>query len=281
MQAIQDYFAKIDITELLITVGLKLLVALVIFYIGRWLAGGVRKVLEKLMRRRVMDEILVAFLGTIAYFTIVVVAVVAALDYLGIPATTLVAVMGAAGLAIGLALKDSLANFAAGVMLVLFRPFAKGDLVDAGGHSGTVDEVFLVSTRLLTLDNTLVSVPNSAVWSGPITNYSAKETRRVDLVIGVAFDDDLRVAAKVLAKVCKDHPRVLDKPETSVLILNLAESRVEFAVRPWVKSADYWGVRADILQAAKEQLEAAGCRIPYPQQDLHQYVHHPADKGVG
>lgn len=279
MQAIQDYFADIELADLLISIGLKLLVGLLIFYLGRWLARTTQNVLERLMRKRGMDDVLVDFLGTISYFAVIVAAVVAALDYIGIPATSLVAVMGAAGLAVGLALKDSLANFAAGVMLVLFRPFTKGDFVDAGGESGTVDEVFLVSTRLLTGDNKLVTIPNAKVWNGNITNYSARDTRRIDLLFGVAYDDDLKVAADVLARVCAEHPAVLQDPAPKVFVTNLGDSSVDFAVRPWVKTGDYWNVRADLLRVAKEQLEAAGCSIPFPQRDIHQYVYHPSDTG--
>jgi small conductance mechanosensitive channel len=279
MQAIQDYFSDINFIELLIKVGLKLFVALLIFQVGRWIASGIQKVLEKLMRRRAMDEVPVDFIGSITFFAILIVAVVAALDYVGVPATSLVAVMGAAGLAIGLALKDSLANFAAGFMLVMFRPFTKGDYVDAGGESGTVDEVSLVSTRLLTPDNRLINVPNSAVWNNSITNYSANATRRVDMTIGVAYDDDLKVVAGVLKKVCAEHTLVLDAPATSIFVAELGDSSVNFAVRPWVKTEDYWTVRAEVTENAKAMLEEAGCSIPFPQRDIHQYVYHPAEAG--
>jgi small conductance mechanosensitive channel len=154
-------------------------------------------------------------------------------------------------------------------MLVLFRPFAKGDFVDAGGILGTVDEIQLVSTILTTPDNKQIIVPNSLMYGSAITNYSAKDTRRVDMVIGVGYDDDLKVAAEVLNRVCKEHTLVLDQPETKIFINNLGDSSVDFVVRPWVKSEDYWGVLADILETAKVELEAAGCNIPYPQTDVH------------
>ncbi|MGB5290445.1 MAG: mechanosensitive ion channel domain-containing protein, partial [Lysobacterales bacterium] len=203
------------------------------------------------------------------YALILIAAIIAAVDTLGIPATSFLAILGAAGLAIGLALKDSLSNFASGVMLVLFRPFAKGDFVDAGGILGTVDEIQLVSTILTTPDNKQIIVPNSLMYGSAITNYSAKDTRRVDMVIGVGYDDDLKVAANVLKKVCEDHPKVLGEPETKIFINNLGDSAVDFVVRPWVKSEDYWGVLADVLETAKVELEAAGCNIPYPQTDVH------------
>ena len=175
----------------------------------------------------------------------------------------------AIGLAVGLALKDSLSNFASGVMLVLFRPFTKGDFIDAGGITGTVDEISLVSTTLTTPDNKLITVPNSMIYSSAITNFSAKETRRLDMVFGVGYDDDLKVVAGVLERICKEHPKVLDEPATGIFISNLGDSSVDFSARPWVKGDDYWGVRAEILETAKIELEAAGCNIPYPQTDVH------------
>jgi small conductance mechanosensitive channel len=248
---------------------MKLLAAIVIFYVGRWVARIVQNTLERILRKRAVDDVLVDFLGTIAFALVLVITVVAALDTLGIPATSLVAVVGAAGLAVGLALKDSLSNFAAGVMLVIFRPFTKGDFVDAGGVAGKVDEVFLVSTRLLTPDNKLITIPNGVVWNNTITNFSAMDTRRVDMVVGVGYDDDLKVAAEVLNRILAEHELVLEDPAPVVTISELGASSVDFAVRPWVKADDYWGVRADVLEKAKVQLEAAGCSIPYPQTDVH------------
>jgi len=166
-------------------------------------------------------------------------------------------------------LKDSLSNFASGVMLVLFRPFTKGDFVDAGGIVGTVEEIDLVSTILITPDNKKIIAPNSLMYGSAITNFSAKDTRRVDMVIGVGYSDDLKVAARVLQKVCSEHPKVLEKPETKIFINNLGESSVDFVVRPWVKSEDYWTVLAEILETSKVELEAAGCNIPFPQRDVH------------
>ncbi len=273
MQDIIDYLAKIDLVDVAFSLLLKLVVAAVIFVVGRWLANLAQKLLEKLLRKRSVDDVLVDFLGAVTNAVIVVVAVVAAIDYLGVPATSLFAVLGAAGLAIGLALKDSLANFAAGVMLVLFRPFTKGDFVEAGGVSGTVEEVFLVSTRLATPDNKEVIVPNAAIWNDSIINYSARDTRRVDMVFGVSYDDDLKVAAQVLRKVCAEHDKVLENPAPAVFVSNLGDSSVDFSVRPWVRTSDYWGVYSAITENAKVALEAAGCSIPYPQRDVHTYIH--------
>lgn len=269
MEDIRNFFGDANIIDLLMTGLVNLLIAAVIFLVGKWIARFAQNTLEKLLRNRQVDDVLVDFLGNIVFALIIVVAVVAAFDTLGIPAASFLAIMGAAGLAIGLALKDSLSNFASGVMLALFRPFTKGDFIEAGGVTGSVDEIRLVSTTLTTGDNKLIIVPNSAIYNGAITNYSAKQTRRLDLVFGVGYDDDLKIVADVLKKICSDHPKVLDEPATGVFISNLGDSSVDFAVRPWVNSGDYWGVRAEILETAKIELEAAGCNIPYPQTDVH------------
>jgi small conductance mechanosensitive channel len=269
MEAITNYLNDANIIDTLINGAINLVIAAIIFVVGKWMANIVQNTLEKLLRKREVDEVLVDFLGNIVFALILVIAVVAAFDKLGIPATSFMAIIGAAGLAIGLALKDSLSNFASGVMLVLFRPFTKDDFIEAGGITGTVDEIRLVSTTLTTPDNKLITVPNSMMYTNAITNFSAKETRRLDMVFGVGYNDDLKVAAGVLGKICSEHPKVLGEPKTGIFISNLGDSSVDFSVRPWVKGADYWGVRAEILETAKVELEAAGCNIPYPQTDVH------------
>ena len=269
MDIISNYLADTNIIDVLVGWAINIALALVIFIVGKWMARRVQNTLEKLLRKREVDEVLVDFLGNIASVMVIIVAVVAAFDTLGIPATSFMAIIGAAGLAIGLALKDSLSNFASGVMLVLFRPFTKGDFIDAGGVTGTVNEIHLVSTILTTPDNKLITVPNAMMYTSTITNFSAKDTRRVDMVIGVGYNDDLKVAAKILNKICREHPKVLDTPETKIFINNLGDSAVDFVVRPWAKSEDYWGVLADVLETSKLELEAAGCNIPYPQTDVH------------
>ena len=269
MDTINEFLADSNIVEMLTNGAINLVIAIVIFVVGKWLAKRVQNTLEALLRKRNVDEVLVDFLGTISSTLIIIVAVIAAVDTLGIPATSFMAIIGAAGLAIGLALKDSLSNFASGVMLVLFRPFSKGDFVDAGGITGTVDEIQLVSTMLTTPDNKQVIVPNALMYSSAIINFSAKDTRRVDMAIGVGYNDDLKVAADVLKKICEDHTKVLTEPATKIFINNLGDSSVDFVVRPWVKSEDYWDVLAAVLETAKVELEAAGCNIPYPQTDVH------------
>jgi len=275
MDAINDFITNSNIVEILTNGAINLAIAIVIFVVGKWIAKRVQNTLEKMLRKRSVDEVLVDFLGTIVYALILIAAIIAAVDQMGIPATSFMAIIGAAGLAIGLALKDSLSNFASGVMLVLFRPFSKGDFVDAGGILGTVDEIHLVSTILTTPDNKQIIVPNSLMYSSAITNFSANDTRRVDMAIGVGYDDDLKVAADVLQKVCSEHPKVLDEPATKIFINNLGDSSVDFVVRPWVKSEDYWGVLADVLETSKVELEAAGCNIPYPQTDIHLHQANP------
>jgi len=269
MQEIKDFFTNPDFIDMLINWGLNIVIAAVIFFGGKWVAHIIQNMLEKLLRKRDLDDVLVDFLGNIVYALVLVVAVVAAFDQLGIPATSFLAIIGAAGLAIGLALKDSLSNFASGVMLALFRPFTKGDFIEAAGVSGSVDEIRLVSTTLTTPDNKLVIVPNSAIYNDAITNYSAKDTRRLDMIFGVGYDDDLKIVADILERICAGHPKVLDEPATGIFISNLGDSSVDFAVRPWVKTEDYWGVHADLLKTGKVELEAAGCNIPYPQTDVH------------
>jgi small conductance mechanosensitive channel len=172
---------------------------------------------------------------------------------------------------VGLALQSSLSNFASGLMLVGFRPFSKGNFVEAGGVSGTVSSVGIFQTQLTTPDNRHVIVPNSEITSQPITNYSAFDTRRIDLMIGVGYDDDLKTAQSVMKKVIEDHDKVLKDPEPVVLMMELGDSSVNFAVRPWVKTPDYWAVRGELLESLKVELEAAGCSIPFPQRDVHLY----------
>lgn len=269
MEQLNEYIQNTNFTDLAITIGTRLFLVLLIYIVGRWLARISQRVIEKMLRKREVDAVLVDFLGSVANIAVTVVAVIAALDQLGISPASLLAVVGAASLAVGLALKDSLGNFAAGVMLVLFRPFTKGDFVEAGGESGTVQEIFLNATVLATPDNKVIQVPNSQVWSGSITNYSARDTRRVDMVIGVGYDDDLKKARDVIMGILTDHDKILKDPAPAVFVGNLGDSSVDFNVRPWVNTADYWGVYSDVLERTKIALDEAGISIPYPQTDVH------------
>jgi small conductance mechanosensitive channel len=201
--------------------------------------------------------------------TLLVMVVLAAVERLGVPTNHFLAILGAAGLAVGLALKDSLSNFSAGVMLIFFRPFRVGDFIDAGGVSGTVNAITIFNTILRTPDNRVITVPNGQIYDGTITNFSAMSTRRIDLVIGIGYDDNVVKAKEILQSILEDDDRILNDPAPVVMMLELADSSVNFAVRPWVVSADYWAVRADVLERSKQTLEDAGLSIPYPQRDIH------------
>jgi small conductance mechanosensitive channel len=275
MQAITEFLNRADLMPMLTGWAVKIVVALLIYIIGKWIAKRLTKLLTKLMQAQDVDPTLVNFLGNLVYATLLVAVILAALDTLGLPVTSLIAVVGAAGLAIGLAMKDSLGNFAAGVMLVMFRPFKKGDFVEVAGVAGSVNEIRIFSTTLTTPDNKLIIIPNGQVAADTITNYSANEQRRVDMVFGVSYDDDLKVAREVLTRICANHPLILDDPATNVFVKNLGDSCVEFAVRPWVNTGDYWTVWGDLLEQGKAELEAAGCSIPYPQSDVHLHQAEP------
>jgi small conductance mechanosensitive channel len=251
---------------------IKLVIALLIYVIGKWIVNRITNFSRKLMNARDVDPTLVNFLSNVVYAILLVAVILAALDTLGLPVTSLLAVVGAAGLAVGLALKDSLGNFAAGVMLVMFRPFSKGDVVEVAGVTGKVNEVRIFSTILTTADNKQIIIPNGQVAADTITNYTANDQRRVDLVFGVGYDDDLKLAREVLTRICAEHPKVLDDPATNIFVMNLGDSSVDFAVRPWAKTEDYWTVWGDLLETGKVELEAAGLNIPYPQADVH--LHH-------
>lgn len=199
--------------------------------------------------------------------------VIATINQLGVETTSLLAVVATAGLAIGLALQGSLSNFASGVMIVGFRPYKVGDFIEAGGVSGTVEQVQIFTTVLRTGDNRQVIVPNSQIMAGDITNYSANPTRRVDLVASCSYDDDLDHVRKVLEGIVADDDRLLDEPATSIAVTELGDSSVNFIVRPWVKSGDYWAVRCDMTEQIKKRFDAEGLSIPYPQRDVHVYTH--------
>ena len=248
---------------------MKVALALVIFYVGRLVVSTVVKVVEKFMSGRGMDDILVRFLTSILRWLLLLFVVIAALSQLGINTTSLVALLGAAGLAIGLSLQNSLSNFASGVMLIIFRPFTKGDVVEAGGATGSVDSISILTTTMTTPDNKEIIIPNSAVFSNNITNYSARPTRRVDMVFGIGYDDDIRQAKKLLEEIIAADDRVLAEPAPVIALGELADSSVNFLVRPWVNSADYWSLLWDTTETVKLKFDEAGISIPYPQMDIH------------
>ncbi len=253
----------------LIPWAINLVLALAIFVIGRWIARAVTRAVGRLMKKGGMDESLVDFLGNLINAALLVVVIIAALDQLGVDTTSVLAIFATAGLAVGLALKDSLGNLAAGVMLVLFKPFKLGDFIEAGGVTGVVESIRIFSTLLRTGDNREITVPNGHIYSGTIVNFSARDTRRIDLVFGIGYDDDIRQAKQLIEEVMAADDRILKDPAAVVMVAELADSSVNLAVRPWVKSADYWDVRSAMLEKVKVTFDAAGISIPYPQTDVH------------
>lgn len=250
---------------------IKMVLAIAIFYVGRMLAKSLVGVTEKVLRKSATDDMLVAFIGNIIYALLLVIVVLAALDQLGVNTNSALAVLGAAGLAVGLALQGSLSNFAAGVMLIMFRPFKTGDFVEAGGVSGVVETIAVFSTTMRTGDNKEVIVPNGQIYSGTIINYSARETRRVDLVFGIGYGDSIKQARDlILSEMAKD-VRILKDPAPAVTVAELGDNSVNLNVRPWVASGDYWAVRSDLLENVKDAFDDAGITIPYPQRDVHMY----------
>jgi small conductance mechanosensitive channel len=249
--------------------GLKILGAIVVLIIGRFVARWARRLIRKVMQRGHADATLVPFVAGVAYYLILAFVAVAVLGMVGVQTASMVAVLGAAGLAVGLALQGTLSNFASGVMLLVFRPFGVGDYIDAGGTAGSVASVGLFSTTMNTPDNVRIVVPNSAVYGSTIKNYAANATRRNDIVVGVSYDDDLAVAVSTIERVLQEDSRVLAEPAPVVAISELGDSSVNIVVRPWCTKEDYWALRFDLTRALKEQLEAAGCSIPFPQRDVH------------
>ncbi len=248
--------------------GLRIPLALLIFYVGRLLARKVAWLGAAAMRRQTMDEALIRFMEDILYYVMLMAVIVAAVSQIGVNIASFLAVLGAAGLAIGLALKDSLSNFASGVMIIMLRLFKVGDWVTAGGVSGSVRQVSIFYTRMDTADNQTVIVPNSKIMGGVIVNATANATRRVDLVIGIGYEADIDKARNVINKVLED-PRVLKDPAPLVAVDELADSSVNFVVRPWVNTGDYWAVRRDLIERIKLALDKEGINIPYPQTDVH------------
>ncbi len=256
--------------------GLKLLGAVVILLLGMWLARRLSRTLDRTFERAHMEATLRGFLRNIAYAAMLVIVIVAALQSLGVPTTSVMAVLGAAGLAIGLALKDSLSNIASGVMLIVQRPFHVGDFVQAAGLEGTVDHIRVFQTKLRTADNRMVIVPNSLITTAPIINFTANPQRRIDLAVGVGYEDDLKVARTVLLEVANANPHVLAAPPAEAFVTTLGESSVTLELRAWVNTADYGNARSELTAAARDRLIERGLNIPYPQRDLHVY-HRDAD----
>jgi len=252
-----------------VTFGLKAIGGLIVFLVGLVVAKSTRKAVGRLFDKMELDVTLEKFLTSLSYYVVLAIVGVAAMGMMGIEMTSFIAVLGAAGLAIGLALQGTLSNVAAGVMLLLFRPFRVGDFIDASGVAGAVESVGLFATKMNTGDNVHIVIPNSGIYGGIIKNFSHNPTRRNDMVVGVSYNDDLNLAMSTIKSVLDADERVLRDPEYLVAVSELGDSSVNILVRPWCAASDYWRLRWDLTQVFKEKLEAAGCSIPYPQQDVH------------
>jgi small conductance mechanosensitive channel len=261
-----------NIVEIVAGYAFSFLMALLIFIIGKWIVNKVVELFGKLLRKvKGMDETLIKFLENIVYYALMIVVLLTALGKLGVETTSFLAILGAAGLAIGLALKDSLGNFASGVMIILFKPFKVGDAVTAAGVTGSVSEVGIFNSVFITPDNQKIIIPNGAITSGSITNINANDTRRVDLIVGIGYEDDIKKTKEVLNDIISTHEKILLDKGTTVAVSELADSSVNFVVRAWVKTPDYWDVKFSLTETIKLRFDEEGISIPYPQQDVHHY----------
>ncbi len=257
------------IQHLVVTYGVKIISAILLFVVGKWLAKKLTKILAVILEKQKVDITLIKFLQNIAYYMLLTAVVVAVAGQLGINTASFLTIIGAASLAIGLALKDSLSNFSAGVMLILFRPFSVGDFVTVAGESGTIEAITIFNTILKTGDNQKKIIPNSSISNATITNVTANPTRRVDLTVGIGYDDDIRKAKETLEKIVSEDERILKEPAAKIAVLELADSSVNLVVRPWVKTSEYWDVYFDLIEKIKLTFDEKGISFPYPQQDVH------------
>jgi small conductance mechanosensitive channel len=257
--------------DLGIDLGIRAATALAIFLVGKFLIRLLVNAITRVMQAQDIDKTLMTFVGNLVRISLMVVVVIAAIGALGVETTSFIAIFGAAGLAVGLALQGSLSNFASGVLIVLFRPYRVGDFIEAAGIAGAVEQVQILTTVLRTGDNKQIIVPNSQIMNSIITNYSAKDTRRIDMVVGVSYSDDLDKVRKTIAALVAAEDRILDEPPVTIAVSELAESSVNFVVRPWVTTADYWNVRFDLTEAIKKRFDLEGISFPFPQRDVHIY----------
>jgi len=265
---------KIDIQQLIETYvlpwGINIVMAIAIFLVGKFVVRMLVRLAKKIMQKAGVDNILINFVASIISTILLLFVVIAALDQLGVETTWLFALIGAAGLAIGLALQGTLQNLASGVMLIIFRPFNDGDFVEAAGVSGVVEAIGIFTTTMRSGDNREIIIPNGEIFGGTITNYSKRTTRRVDMVFGIGYDDDLKKAKEILNRILTEDERILKDPAPLVAVAELADSSVNFNVRPWCATDDYWDVYFDIHEKVKLTFDAEGISIPYPQMDVHQ-----------
>ena len=263
----EDAVTKIQ--DLSMLYGLKVVAAILILIVGRWIAKLVQRITGRILEKRSVDPMITSFVDNLVYITLLVFIVIAALAQLGIQTTSFIAVIGAAGLAIGLALQGSLSNFAAGFLILIFRPFKAGDYVEAAGVAGSVEKIQVFTTQLSTPNNITVIVPNSKIMGDTITNYSAKDKRRADFVFGVSYRDDIDKVRSIIREEIDRDRRILRDPPPAILVGSLGDSSVNFTVRAWTNSTDYWGVYFDTIEAVKKRFDAEGVTIPFPQQDVH------------
>ncbi len=249
--------------------GLQIIVAILVFIVGRIAAGSVRGGIKKVMLSRGVDPSLTGFIGSLAYFAIMAFTVIAVIGRFGVQTASFVAILGAAGFAIGMALQGTLANFASGVMILLFRPFKTGDFIEAGGVIGSVKDIQIFSTTIATGDNIRITVPNGQLYGGVIKNYNGYETRRVDMVMGIGYGSDINKAMEIIRELLEKDDRVLKDPAIGIAVGELADSSVNIKVRPWVLASDYWGLHGDFHKNCKEAFDAAGIDIPFPQTVVH------------
>lgn len=249
----------------------KIALALVIFIVGKMLARMISGAIGKVATRSTKDETLAKFIKSLAYIGLMLFVIIATIGSLGIDTSSLAALIAAAGLAIGFALQGSLGNFASGVMILMFRPFKVGDFVEGGGHAGVIEEIQVFATIMKTGDNKTIIIPNSAMTGGSITNYSTKPTRRIDMVVGISYDDDIKKAKDVLQRILKEEKRVLADPAPTIAVSELGDNSVNLVCRPWVNSGDYWPTHFDLTEKIKVTFDKEGLNFPYPQQDVHMY----------
>jgi len=275
MQEELNALSNINIEQLIETYvlpwGINIVMALVIFMVGKFIAKILVNIAKKIMTKAKVDSILVNFIGSIISTILLLFVVIASLDQLGVDTTSLIALIGAAGLAIGLALQGSLQNLASGVMLIVFRPFNDGDFIEAAGVTGVVETIGIFTTTMRSGDNREIIVPNGAIFGGTITNYSRRATRRVDMVFGIGYDDDIKKAKDILNRILEEDERILKDPAPVVAVAELADSSVNFNVRPWCATGEYWNVYFDTHEKVKLAFDAEGISIPYPQMDVHQH----------
>lgn len=264
-----EYLQMVE--DILARYGMNVVAAILIYVVGKWISGRIKKLVVRMMEKSSMDPILVRFVSNLTYGALLAFVILAALNQLGIATTSFIAVLGAAGLAIALALQGSLSNFSAGVLMIIFRPFKVGDYIEAAGISGIVEQIDIFTTHVRSADNKAIIIPNGNILNGTIVNYSAKDTRRIDLVVGISYDSDIQLARDILNDILSTDNRILSDPEPVIGVLELADSSINLAVRPWVNTGDYWPVYFFLNETIKSRFDSEGIGIPFPQRDVHLY----------